>query len=76
MTYTGHIKNGAIVLDGSPELQDGVKVVVETVPTGEVGSAPTSSLSEMLLKFAGAVKDMPSDFARNHDHYIHGQPKK
>ena len=29
-----------------------------------------------LTKFAGAVRGLPSDLARNHDHYLHGRPKK
>lgn len=29
-----------------------------------------------LLEFAGIADDLPSDLARNHDHYIHGHPKR
>ena len=29
-----------------------------------------------LLKYAGALPDMPTDFAAQHDHYIHGTPKR
>ena len=29
-----------------------------------------------LLKYAGVLTDMPSDFAQQHDHYIHGTPKR
>ncbi|HEX4085983.1 MAG TPA: hypothetical protein VHY22_13800 [Chthoniobacteraceae bacterium] len=29
-----------------------------------------------LMRFAGAVKGLPSDMALNHDHYLHGLPKK
>ncbi len=29
-----------------------------------------------LKQFAGAVRGLPSDMARNHDHYLHGRPKK
>jgi len=35
------------------------------------------SLSEALMKFAGAAgPGLPEDFAANHDHYIHGLPKR
>ncbi len=34
------------------------------------------SLSEILLSFAGKAKGLPSDLARNHDHYLHGLAKK
>ena len=29
-----------------------------------------------LKQFAGAVRGLPSDMARNHYHYLHGRPKK
>ena len=29
-----------------------------------------------LKQFAGAARGLPSDIARNHDHYLHGRPKK
>jgi len=29
-----------------------------------------------LKQFAGAVRGLPSDMARNHDHYLHDRPKK
>ena len=42
--------------------------------------APAADASETLydrLKAAdGIAKGLPSDFAENHDHYIHGRPKK
>jgi len=31
---------------------------------------------QRLKRFAGAVRGLPSDMARNHDHYLHGLPKK
>ncbi|MCE9581581.1 MAG: hypothetical protein K8T20_03590 [Planctomycetes bacterium] len=34
------------------------------------------SLRKVLLKFAGCMKGLPRDLADNHDHYIHGLPKK
>jgi mRNA-degrading endonuclease RelE of RelBE toxin-antitoxin system len=29
-----------------------------------------------LKQFAGTVRGLPSDMARNHDYYLHGRPKK
>lgn len=29
-----------------------------------------------LLKLAGTLSDLPPDFAAEHDHYIHGTPKR
>jgi len=37
-------------------------------------SSPPLTLAEKLLSIAGTVEG-PEDWARNHDHYIHGTPK-
>jgi hypothetical protein len=34
------------------------------------------SLRKALLSLAGIAKGLPRDFADNHDHYIHGTPRK
>ena len=31
---------------------------------------------EALAGLAGTVKDLPADYALNHDHYLHGAPKR
>ncbi len=61
--------NGMIVIDGREPLPEGtrVRVVVKI-------RAKPSLLG--LLKYAGALPDMPADFAEQHDHYIHGTPKR
>jgi len=38
--------------------------------------ATSSEVGQRLKRFAGAVQGLPSDMARNHDHYLHGRPKK
>jgi hypothetical protein len=75
MTYRGHIQNGQIVLDEPANLPDGspVTVIVSNgtpVPQG----APT--VWDALLDVAGTVEGLPPDMAENHDHYIHGTPKR
>jgi hypothetical protein len=72
MTYRGHVKNGVVLLDEPADLPDGS--AVEVMPVAPAGSA--SDAGQWLLQFAGIVKDLPPDFAENHDHYIHGTPKK
>jgi hypothetical protein len=75
MTYRGHVRENVIVLDSGVVLPEGTEVVVETVsPKGT--SATGSSLLERLGDFIGGGTDLPEDFAENHDHYIHGTPKK
>ncbi len=34
------------------------------------------SLRATLLELAGTVEGLPPDFADEHDHYIHGTPKR
>ena len=72
MTYRGRVENGVVVLDGSVRLAEGTVVRVEPVQDTQ----SLASLREGLLKLAGTVKGMPSDMARNHDHYLHGAPRK
>jgi hypothetical protein len=36
----------------------------------------THSAGRRLKEFAGAAQGLPTDMARNHDHYLHGRPKK
>lgn len=72
MTYKGHVKNGVIVLAEGTSLPEGTAVRVEPVPSDEA----LESLRDGLRELSGIVKDMPPDMARNHDHYLHGTPKK
>jgi hypothetical protein len=46
---------------------------VEVIVREQTDHAPT--LTD-LLKHAGSVQDLPADFAKQHDHYIHGTPRK
>jgi len=71
MTYRGHIKNGQILLDESARLPEGAEVRVEVTDNGE--TVPT--VWDKLRAIAGTVEG-PEDWARNHDHYIHGTPKR
>ncbi len=73
MTYRGRVKNGVIVLDDSAALPEGTEVEIEPV-NGEDERGPT--LAERLQDVIGIAEGLPPDMARNHDHYIHGTPKK
>ncbi|HYG76677.1 MAG TPA: hypothetical protein VEK08_16860 [Planctomycetota bacterium] len=76
MELRGKVKDGVVHLDSPSNLPDGTEVRVEVVKRGKSKRKKRSSLSAVLLKHAGKVKGMPSDLARNHDHYIHGTPKR
>jgi hypothetical protein len=74
MSLLGTVSSGVVVLDPGPTLPDGTRVEVRTVTVGET-TKPTGTLAG-LLKFAGKAEGMPADFAAQHDHYIHGTPKR
>ena len=72
MEYTGTVTGGVVVLDNGHVLPNGARVRITL--TQEQPEAKT--LGQRLLKFAGTVKGLPDDLAENHDHYLHGRPKK
>ena len=41
-----------------------------------VQTQPPSAVWGVLGKWAGKADGLPSDLAENHDHYLHGAPKK
>ena len=57
--------------DGKFPWSEGTEVVVQPAAT-----APRNTLAERFADVIGAVTDLPADMAKNHDHYIHGTPKK
>jgi hypothetical protein len=74
MSYRGRVKEGVVVLEGGIRLAEGTEV--EVLPVAQTPAPPAGGLGQRLLKHAATVKGMPSDLARNHDHYIHGTPRK
>ena len=71
MVYAGYVKGGVVVFDRAVP-PEGAAVRVEVVASDPV----TPSIWQKLRKYSGAVRGLPSDMARNHDHYIHGGPKR
>jgi hypothetical protein len=78
MTLEGHIENGHVVFNTPVVLPEGTKVTVsvqaEGAATDSVVELPT--LFDRLQSVAGKAKGLPADLAINHDHYLHGQPKR
>lgn len=68
MELTGIVQNGVVVLDSGSPLPEGarVRIIIES----QEPSPRTAK--ELLMRFAGCMTDLPTDMARNHDHYIHG----
>ena len=79
MTYTGHVQNGVVVFDSPWTLPEGTAVdVAVRAPVPAVDTALERPLThfERYRDFIGSVEGLPEDFAENHDHYIHGTPKR
>lgn len=70
MSFTGTVEQGVVKLPPDAAIPDGTKVRVE--PVGE----DRRPLVEKLRAIAQAMPDMPADWAAQHDHYIHGTPKR
>ena len=45
-------------------------------PMPEMTAQEAADSTDQLLKFAAEIEGLPSDLAANHDHYLHGLPKK
>lgn len=75
MPLVGTIRNGTIVLDQPLSIPEGTRVVVDVTKKSEPESEQQPTLLG-LLKFAGVITDLPADFAAEHDHYIHGTPRR
>ncbi len=71
MPYRGHLENGVVKPDEAFPWSDGTEVVVEPVEP-----VRSKSIAERFQNIIGVAKDLPSDMAKNHDHYIHGTPKQ
>jgi hypothetical protein len=79
MTINGHVENGRIILDDAVPLAEGMKVRVELVSPSSEQPAEEEQVPTLYDRWKGLfgiLDDLPSDFARNHDHYLHGQSKK
>ncbi len=72
MALEGTVTNGSILLDQPEALPEGVRVEVVVKPAED----HPQSLRELLLQSAGCMSDLPADFAEQHDHFIHGTPKR
>jgi len=81
MVYHGHIQNGVIVFDNQPPWPEGTRVRIEAIqpapsdrPAGN--ARPPQTWAEVFGDLVGRAQGLPADMARNHDHYLHGAPRK
>lgn len=80
MTYDGTVQNGVIVLADGNILPEGMKVQVATPSSPIEAASSKKPIGELLYELAVWAEtqpcDLPEDLAINHDHYLHGVPKK
>lgn len=82
MTYFGTVQNGLVMLQNGASLPDGTIVTVVPVPgtNQEAAGSDTRTIWQKLADLGRQVEsepcDLPSDLAANHDHYLHGLPKR
>ena len=82
MIYRGKVQDGVVVLQEGAELPDGTEVSVMpdavAEPTKESQEQPTiwKKLAALGRWTETQPCDLPEDLAANHDHYLHGLPKR
>jgi hypothetical protein len=77
MTFIGRVSNGTVVLPPDAHLPEGAEVEVRTLakPGNRTGLS-SDALTDELVRLSADVRGLPADLARNHDHYLHGLPKR
>ena len=70
MSITGFVENDTIKLPPGVHVPDGTsaRIIFDAV-------APRT-LAERYAGLIGITDALPEDMAENHDHYLHGAPKK
>jgi hypothetical protein len=75
MSITAVVENNTIKLPPGVDVPDGTKAEVILKTEEPAGQAP-GSFFESIEDLIGSVDGLPEDFAAEHDHYIHGTPKR
>ena len=70
MSFTGTVEGGVVKLPPEAGWADGTKVRIESLEEDR------QSLVNKLRAIAQSMPDLPADWAAQHDHYLHGTPKR
>jgi hypothetical protein len=81
--YRGIVQHGVVVLQGTA-LPEGTEVTIIPVKAGvpvvkglaTKTSAESASIWQKLAQLGRDAEGEPSDLAANHDHYLHGLPRR
>ena len=73
MSITVTVENDTIKLP--VHVPDGTRLEI-TLPAESAETDHRRTLAERYAKFVGLADDLPPDMAKNHDHYLHGAPKR
>ncbi len=74
-TYTGEFRDGVVVFDdGTPPLPEGARLRVELIK--ETPERRGRTLADRLAPIIGIAEGLPADMAEQHDHDIHGTPRR
>ncbi len=76
MEYYGTVTNGVVVLENANDLPEGMRVRVAPLEGPSSIGTSKGTLGQRLLKYAGTARNLPADMADQHDHYLHGRPKR
>jgi hypothetical protein len=75
MTVIGTVRNGKIELPPGVSLPEGSRVKIDITEVEEIEQQRTAEPTPHgLLKFSGAITDLPPDSSVNVDHYLYGVP--
>jgi hypothetical protein len=76
MNFESVVRDGRVVLEVGDALPEGTAVRATLLPATEEAATAASPLGQRLMQLAGIANDLPPDMAAQHDHYLHGQPKR
>ena len=76
MSITAIVQNDTITLPPGVHVANGTEVEITLQEDKEAVTGQAEELTEALLAIGAEVKGLPSDLAAQHDHYLHGQPKR
>jgi hypothetical protein len=81
MTYQGTVQNGVVVFSNGVKLPDGTEVTVVPISAGantlrEGEKTIWQKMVDLAERAESQPCNLPNDLADNHDHYLHGVPKR